>query len=51
MEKNYVDIISDNELEALVGGDGGLVETLTKDCPDVVSSVCDPWGIFCKNCE
>lgn len=48
----YVEVISDVELQALIGGDGGgVLETLTKDCPDVVSSVCDPFGVFCKNCE
>lgn len=38
--KNYVDFLSDEELELLVGGSGsGYVKTLTKDCPNVVSGV------------
>lgn len=37
---NYVEMMSDEELELLVGGEGsGAVPTLTKDCPNVVSKI------------
>lgn len=50
----YVQVASDKELELLVGGAGaGVVKTLTKDCPEVVSQVCGSffgWVSACKNC-
>lgn len=33
-----IENVSDEELETLVGA-GGVVPTVTKDCPDTVSSV------------
>lgn len=63
--QQLVQVVSDTELEVLIGGKGpGLVKTLTKDCPEVLSEVCA--GISagvehvvgaqigasaCKNCE
>lgn len=38
--QNYVDFLSDEELELLVGGAGsGVVKTITKDCPGVISGI------------
>lgn len=37
---NYVEFVSDEELELLIGGKGsGHVPTITKDCPNVISGV------------
>ncbi|MGX7389643.1 hypothetical protein B8A42_09300 [Dolosigranulum pigrum] len=63
--QQLVQVVSDTELEVLIGGKGpGLVKTLTKDYPEVLSEVCggiaasveyvvgaqiDASG--CKNCE
>lgn len=63
--QQLVQVVSDTELEVLIGGEGpGIVKTLTKDCPNVLSEVCggisagvehvvgvqlDASG--CKNCE
>lgn len=51
--ENFVQTVSDEELELLIGGDGnGFVKTLTKDCPQVVSEICvSGLGVtVCKDC-
>lgn len=49
----FVETVSDQELEMLIGGSGsGWIKTLTKDCPNFISSICA--GTFvtvCKNCS
>ncbi|MCY1597419.1 type A2 lanthipeptide [Staphylococcus pettenkoferi] len=47
-----IDNVSDEELETLVGA-GGIVPTLTKDCPETVSGVdisAGPVSVS-KNCD
>ncbi|CCF02700.1 MULTISPECIES: type A2 lanthipeptide [Streptococcaceae] len=48
----FVETVSDQELEMLIGGaDRGWIKTLTKDCPNVISSICAGTIITaCKNC-
>lgn len=51
--ESFVQTVSDEELELLIGGDGnGFLKTLTKDCPQVVSEVCGTLGAIsvCKSC-
>lgn len=47
-----IETVSDEELETLVGA-GGIVPTVTKDCPDVVSGVSISAGPISvdKNCD
>ena len=46
-----IEDVTDVELEQMTGGD--YVPTVTKDCPDFVSSVCVsfPFLSACKNCD
>lgn len=50
---NFIQVTNDEELELMIGGGDGILETLTKDCPDVVSEVCigPGWLQVCKSCE
>ncbi|WP_211110571.1 type A2 lanthipeptide [Priestia megaterium] len=45
-----IEDVQDSELEQLTGGQ---VPTITKDCPNTVSSVCVtfPFISACKNCD
>ncbi|MCE4958041.1 type A2 lanthipeptide [Macrococcoides caseolyticum] len=47
-----IENVTDEELETLVGA-GGIVPTVTKDCPDTVSGVSVNVGPISvdKNCE
>ncbi|MFC0560809.1 type A2 lanthipeptide [Halalkalibacter alkalisediminis] len=47
-----IEDVTDAELELMVGG-SGLIPTVTKDCPNFVSSVCVGFGFIsgCKDCK
>ena len=51
---NYVETLSDEELELLIGGKkgAGVVKTITKDCPNFIGGVSINVGpiSISKNC-